>query len=609
MADTTPYPDEIKQRALELRTKKRIGATAIRKELRRTYPSGTRIPSMITIDRWISAAGLNSFRVNDHPDEVKQKTLELRKEKRIGARAIIKELRRTSPPGARIPSRGTINQWIRGAGLTSFRAKRPEDYPDEVKRRVLELRREKRISAEAIRKELMRTSPPGARIPSRDTINQWIRGAGLTSFRAKRPEDYPDEVKRRVIELHKQGLSGGKIRDVLLRTAAPGQDVPSAPHICRWCREEEAKKMQEANTAAPAAENLVEQIKVLRQKDAIPPTLPELCDLVDRGPAAVRAAVEALRERGLLIDLDEGGEIKAPPTPEPESAPYVTSPAVSEGKYLMAFGATSDWHVGHEKSRADVIRVLYDHWEATMRELGLDHWDVYVAGNYLEGAARRGWNLHELAPGGHTLDGQVEMLLDAVPQKPGITTWIISGDCHEGWWAKEAGFDVGRYVEHCAQEANRDDIRNLGYLRRDVIYRAPRGDCVVRVFHPGGGSAYALSYAPQKIVESFQGGAKPDVLLIGHFHKAEYLPGYRNVHVLQCGCACDQSTYMEKKRLQAHVGGWTVTAWLDDSGVIRRFQPEWAGFFDRNFYVSRRVPLEEGGVKRLTVLHGGAGDD
>jgi len=45
-------------------------------------------------------------------------------------------------------------------------------------------------------------------------------------------------------------------------------------------------------------------------------------------------------------------------------------------------------------------------------------------------------------------------------------------------------------------------------------------------------------------------------LLLGHYHKAEFLPSYRNVAVCQTGTFERQSPFMARRGLAAHVGGW-----------------------------------------------------
>jgi hypothetical protein len=88
---------------------------------------------------------------------------------------------------------------------------------------------------------------------------------------------------------------------------------------------------------------------------------------------------------------------------------------------------------------------------------------------------------------------------------------------------------------------------------------------VVDMAHPAGGSSYALSYKPQKIVEQLEGGTKPDMLLIGHFHKADWLPSYRNVSVAQVGCFQWQTPFMRDLGLAAHVGGWIFRVRMGES--------------------------------------------
>ena len=80
-------------------------------------------------------------------------------------------------------------------------------------------------------------------------------------------------------------------------------------------------------------------------------------------------------------------------------------------------------------------------------------------------------------------------------------------------------------------------------------------------------NSYAWSYRPQKIVESLEGGTKPNVLLIGHYHKAEYL-FYRNVHILQAGTTQAQTPWMRSKALHASMGCWIVELDVTDEGQV-----------------------------------------
>jgi hypothetical protein len=204
---------------------------------------------------------------------------------------------------------------------------------------------------------------------------------------------------------------------------------------------------------------------------------------------------------------------------------------------------------------------------------------VYHAGNFVDGEAR--FNQQDIFV--HGLDNQLRYFVDKYPRRDGITTHYIAGDDHEGWWVQREGIEVGERAQELARKAGRDDLVYLGYMEHDVVIPAEQGETTIRVVHPGGGTSYALSYQPQKIIESLSGGEKPEIMLIGHYHKADYMY-YRNIHALQAGCFMDQSPFMRKKRLAAYVGGWMCEAHQAPDGSITRFKNEFVSFFDRDYY-------------------------
>jgi hypothetical protein len=146
--------------------------------------------------------------------------------------------------------------------------------------------------------------------------------------------------------------------------------------------------------------------------------------------------------------------------------------------------------------------------------------------------------------------------------------------------------NIGEYIEIKAAHAGRKDLEWIGHVEADIELDAHNGSNWMRIMHPGGGSAYAVSYSPQKIVESFQGGEKPRILLLGHYHKFEV--GYfREVWTVQGGCIQDQTPFLRKKKIQVHVGYSLIRLMKGRDGVITRFQAEWFPFFDRGFYKSK----------------------
>jgi hypothetical protein len=82
----------------------------------------------------------------------------------------------------------------------------------------------------------------------------------------------------------------------------------------------------------------------------------------------------------------------------------------------------------------------------------------------------------------------------------------------------------------------------------------------------------------QKMIESMSGGEKPNILAVGHYHKAEYI-FYRNVHTFQTGCTLAQTPWMKGKGIAAHIGGWIVEVHVDDEGTITRLKQEYIPFY------------------------------
>lgn len=175
---------------------------------------------------------------------------------------------------------------------------------------------------------------------------------------------------------------------------------------------------------------------------------------------------------------------------------------------------------------------------------------VYDAGDILAG--HKVYKGQEFELRDHGLDAQVERLSKDAPRN--IPTYFITGN-HDASFKNLAGVAVGKVIEQAVS-----GYYFLGEEQARVEFGTPNGSFVLQLLHPGGGSAYALSYKPQKIVDALGGGTKPNLLAIGHFHKAELMPSYRNVAVVQVGTFEKQTPFMARQGLAAHVGGWIIEA-------------------------------------------------
>ena len=200
--------------------------------------------------------------------------------------------------------------------------------------------------------------------------------------------------------------------------------------------------------------------------------------------------VNHLEESGYLV-LRDGRRARIVKEPEAAGKCWTDASPLLAGGWRK-IGIVSDTHLASKHARLDVLEAAYDRF----KEEGIT--DVYHAGNMVDGECR--FNRYELLA--HGITDQALYCLDHYPQRSGVTTHYITGECHEGWWMKREGIDFGRYLSLEAADRGRKDLHYLGFLEADVKLIGPNGKhSYMRVFHPGGGSAYAISYKPQKIVE------------------------------------------------------------------------------------------------------------
>lgn len=300
-------------------------------------------------------------------------------------------------------------------------------------------------------------------------------------------------------------------------------------------------------------------------------TIAQLTDHFSCGVTKITDALHELRAQGKNIKMLPSG-IELPQQLEQEQDPVVIDTSKFIGKTLK-FGITGDNHLCSKYERLDVLNALFDIWE---RE-GVT--EVLQCGNMIDGEARfNKFDIHTVG-----MDAQVAYFIAHWPQRKGITTKFVTGDDHEGWYVQREGVDIGKYIEMQARTAGRTDLIHLGYMERNLIFTTGKTKQVIRLIHAGGGAPYAISYAPQKIVESLQGGEKPNILLIGHHHKYDVCYP-REVYTVMVGCTQDQTPFMRKQKIGAHLGGVTLEVTIGQDGFFHNITHRWHPFFDRDFY-------------------------
>jgi len=249
----------------------------------------------------------------------------------------------------------------------------------------------------------------------------------------------------------------------------------------------------------------------------------------------------------------------------------ITIESNEDDKFI--FGAAGDLHAASKYCRWDVREDLYKYF---IEEGCVANFDT---GNWIDGEAS--FNRYDLEA--HGLNQQIELLARQHPR--GLHTYAIWGDDHEGWYVQREGINVGEYAQGILRKHGHQ-WTDLGYMEAYVrlLNRRSGKSAIMSVVHPGRGSSYALSYAVQKIIESLEGGEKPAVILVGHFHKL-WTGLIRNVWVDMTGCQQEQTPWMRKQSIEAHVGGTLVELKQNPKdGAIISMKSEMIRYFGRSYH-------------------------
>lgn len=199
-------------------------------------------------------------------------------------------------------------------------------------------------------------------------------------------------------------------------------------------------------------------------------------------------------------------------------------------------GIISDGHLGSKYSPIEW------HLEAfkTFEKEGCDC--VLHAGDMVDGLTPRriSTQIYELTHIGYK--SQRDLAID-VFSKSKLPIFVISGN-HDNYFKEFAGANI---VEDICNAVPK--MTYLGDNQADLNIDG----VMIRLFHGGDGNSYALSYRLQKLIESFTGGKKPNILLAGHVHKFCYIFD-RHVHAISIPTLQMQTGFMQGKKLAAHTG-------------------------------------------------------
>lgn len=365
----------------------------------------------------------------------------------------------------------------------------------------------------------------------------------------------PDKIlniAEEVIRLKKIGCSNGHITNFISKRAN------LKPSQSRYWRRELLKDIKNKSVKE-------QLIKVLRES---PCKLEEIINKLDSPREQI---IEILHETAKTHNIKRHGDLIAIDKPD---FGRLSIDTIDSGDWTR-IGLVADTHLACKEERLDSLHAQYDLFERESIKL------VFHAGNIVDGYIQK---INGCSVFCTTIDDQINYVIDNYPQRKNIITYFITGDDHEGWWIKNDGINFGAYLQMCAEKQNRFDLKYLGHIEADVEFKNKSGSIIMKVSHPGMGSAYSRSYQPQRFIEALQGGEKPAILVQGHYHVNNYM-FERNVHVVSLPGFQDQTIFARKKRLRMDIGGCIMEFKQNPKdGAITRFRLESTMFFDRGYY-------------------------
>ena len=211
----------------------------------------------------------------------------------------------------------------------------------------------------------------------------------------------------------------------------------------------------------------------------------------------------------------------------------------------VRYTSLGDTHMGHKNYRGDVWN------DALQRSADFGSDFIVHAGDVTEGMSGREGHIYELDRLG--VSEQTDFAVEEWNKSELPIYFITATNSHDGWSNNKGnqGYDLGPDLARRVELAD--------FCGHDEADLELDNGLVIRLMHPGDGTAYAVSYKGQKYLNACPPEDRPDIIHCGHYHKSLHM-FYQGVHYFENGCLEDQTIFMKKKQTPAFVGYWLVEA-------------------------------------------------
>lgn len=232
-----------------------------------------------------------------------------------------------------------------------------------------------------------------------------------------------------------------------------------------------------------------------------------------------------------------------------------------KGERIIRFALISDTHLC---SNAQQLTHLNDFYDICKHE-GIT--DIYHCGDIVDGDCVYPGQMFEVFKFG--ADAQKDYTVKNYPKRDNVKTHFICGNHCLKWYVKN-GYDIGESISR-----EREDLIYLGQYAADVQLTP---NCKLRLEHPLGKPAYAISYKTQRKIDNMRGGEKPNILAEGHYHYSDYF-FRRNVHAFCVPSFQGPTKFSTRLGLETDNGGWIVEVYVDDEGTITKLSPSYYPYY------------------------------
>ena len=217
-------------------------------------------------------------------------------------------------------------------------------------------------------------------------------------------------------------------------------------------------------------------LKILKKHPSM--SILDIANEFNVAPKVVEDEVDKLREYGINVDV-QGYNVELSDKIQPPE------PSLIDPKdFFRSVGDTNriaviaDTHLCSKYERLDALNAFLDVCVDEKIK------DVYICGNMIDGETN--FNKFDVKTKG--FESQIEYFINNYPHKKSLTTHILTGDDHEGWYVQREHINVGKFLELKAKDMGRDDIKYIGHMEKDFIFsQNHRNKQSVRFIHAGGG--------------------------------------------------------------------------------------------------------------------------